>query len=85
MNARGLWVEIYFDLQVQMPDQYKHKGNTSLMTPFVVTHRFTILQQTKKNLTDPQWTNIKHVMFLLQFSYGHNIFTEGVFVTQLSC
>jgi hypothetical protein len=55
---------------------------------FLVTHLYTILQETTKS--DQSSTGqLKHVMFLQkykakQFSYVHNILTEGVFVAQLS-
>jgi hypothetical protein len=45
---------------------------------FFVTHRYTVLQETEKNLTEPNRPT------LMQFLCGHNIMTKVVFVTHLS-
>jgi hypothetical protein len=56
---------------------------------FVVTHRYTILEETEEARQIINGTTVKHVMLLQkykekQFFCDHNILTEGVFVTQLS-
>ena len=52
---------------------------------FVVTHQYTIFQETEKTWPILNKPTLKHVMFLQkckdqQLSCGHNILTEGVFV-----
>jgi hypothetical protein len=50
---------------------------------FVVNHRYTVLQETEKFDVSAVDQNLS--MFCLydkQFSCGHNILTDGVFVTQ---
>jgi hypothetical protein len=56
---------------------------------FAITHWHTIWQETEKTWRMLSSQTLKHVMFLQkckdkQFVCGHNILTEGVFVTQLS-
>jgi len=54
---------------------------------FFITHRYTILQQTEKTWPILNMPAFKHVTFRKhqdkQFYCGHDIMTEGVFVTQL--
>jgi hypothetical protein len=57
-------------------------------TEFVLTHRYTILEDTEKTWQIINRPTLKHVTFLdkykeKQFSCGH-VLTEGVFLTQLS-
>ena len=56
---------------------------------FVVTRRYTVLHETKKKRQNLNRPSRKHVLFLRKceekrFVCGHNILTEGVFVTKLS-
>jgi hypothetical protein len=55
---------------------------------FVVTNTYSFLQDTGKTSPILNRRTFKHVMFLLKYKdsnvfCGHNILTEGVFVTQL--
>ena len=56
---------------------------------FVVTHQYTVLQETERTWVILYRPNLTHIMFLWkyknqQFFCGHNILTEGLFVTELS-
>jgi hypothetical protein len=56
---------------------------------FVLTHRHTILEETENTWQILNRPIRKRVMFLRKYKdkkslCGHNILTEGVFVTQLS-
>ena len=56
---------------------------------FVVTHRYTVLQETEKTWPILSRSSLKHVVFLRKykekhFFCGYTILTEGVFVTHLS-
>jgi hypothetical protein len=70
-------------------DWQKVKPLSRIEQQFVLTHKYTILQETEKTWLIFNRAAIKHVMFLRKYKdrqliCGHNILTQGVFVTQLS-
>jgi phosphatidylinositol kinase/protein kinase (PI-3 family) len=66
------------------------KINISLFKQqFVVTQRYSVLQNTRKTWYTLNRAYFKHIMFLIKYKekqlfIGKNILTEGVFLTQVS-
>jgi hypothetical protein len=56
---------------------------------FVITHQYTVLQKKEKTSQILNTITLKQAMSLCKYKeqqllHGHNILTEGVFVTELT-